>query len=196
MATVNGIFTENRTRNTTDTFRGLKNCDYATDGDLLACENMSSNAYPAICSSPSRRLLSEFVLNGSPGSLGADEKLFYTDESNFYYDGVAYGEVTKGKKHFAMLKDSVAIFPDKTYFKHGKKYYYYHDEEMFEFDHDETINETLPLSAISDTEPASASPGDRYYNTEDSMIYTYLESGVWGEGDEPDINAVYSIDSY
>ncbi|MBQ4137386.1 MAG: hypothetical protein IJD67_04675, partial [Clostridia bacterium] len=167
----------------------------ADEGQVISCKNFSSDRYPAICTSSNRKYLSTFKLNGTPCSVGADEKLFYTDESKFYYDGVAYGEVTSGRKHFAKLKDTIVIFPDKTYFKKNKVYYYLHDEKVYEYKQTGTVTDATELIAISESEPEAAKVGDKYLNTEKLYIYTYLESGVWGNAKVPAKTDIFCITS-
>ena len=196
MKTNNSIFKERRIRKTTDTFGGLGIPETAREGELISCENFSSDCFPAVCTSQHRKYLSTFKLKGTPGSVGADEKLFYTDESKFYYDGTAYGDVTKGRKHFAKLKNTVAIFPDKTYFERKKSYFYVHNDTVYEFDPAETINDDIELIAISETEPDTAQVGDRYLNTKKLYIYTYLENGSWGNAVTPAKTDIFTtIDS-
>ncbi|MBO7149242.1 MAG: hypothetical protein J6V93_05220 [Clostridia bacterium] len=189
----NDIFKEKRTRKTTNVFKGLNFLENASEGEVISCMNFSSDRFPAICASSRRKYLSGYTLKGTPGSVGADEKLFYTDASKFYYDGVAYGDVTPGHKNFAKLKDTIVIFPDKAYFKRNKSYYYLHDKFVYEYDDRENITDCTELIAISESAPETAVVGDKYFNTKKLYIYTYLENGTWGNAKAPAKTDIFSL---
>ena len=186
-------FTEKRTQKTTDIFEGIRNCAAACDGDLLNAENICSDAYPALRTSPARRVPSLHYTLTSPASVGATDRLIYADSKNFYYGDNCYSDESTIRKHFVKLGDTVAIFPQKTCFRSYKKYYYYDTFNMVEFENNGTINESETLVAISESEPSDALPGDRYYNTSSGRLYTYTD-GVWGNAVEPDNTVIYSVD--
>ncbi len=189
------VFTEKRTRSTTDIFKGLNNHISAKPGELILSENFSSNAFPAITVAPARKRFTPFSFQSNNISLGADQGLFYTDNGHFYYDGVAYGEVSPGKKYFAKVDDKIAIFPDKLYFGVRKDYYYYNGLGVYQFDYDKGINETIPIIAVSETAPEKANVGDKYINSDKLKIYTYLENNTWGSAVAPSYYDVYCIET-
>lgn len=186
-------FIEKRTQKTTDTFKGIKNCTAACDGDLLMAENICSDAYPALRTSPARRAPNLPNTLTSPASVGAADKLIYGDANNFYYGENIYSDESTLRKHFAVLGDTVAIFPQKKCFRHYTKFYYHDSENMIQFDNPGTINESVSLVAISSSAPSYSPSGGKYYNTSDGMIYTYTD-GAWGNAKEPDYTAIYSLD--
>ena len=51
----------------------------------------------------------------------------------------------------------------------------------------------VELIAISDTAPATCSTGDKYYNTEDSLIYTATGTNTWGATGEEPISGIFYI---
>ena len=51
------------------------------------------------------------------------------------------------------------------------------------------VDDVIELVAISATAPATASNGDKYYNTGDKKIYTY--SGSWGNAADPETGKIY-----
>ena len=51
------------------------------------------------------------------------------------------------------------------------------------------VDDVIDLVAISATAPATASNGDKYYNTGDKKIYTY--SGSWGNAADPETGKIY-----
>lgn len=60
---------------------------------------------------------------------------------------------------------------------------------------EEAINETknIELIAISDTAPTTCSTGDKYYNTEDNLIYTATGTNTWGSTGEEPIKDIFYI---
>ncbi len=188
-------FSEKRQISTTDTFKGIKNPEIASDGDILIANNFSSDNFPALSTSGIKRLYNHTNPMRAPGTLGADEKIFIAYNSGFIYDNVIYGSISKGIKNFAVLDDTIAIFPDKYYFSHKISYYYADSDGLKPFSADYTINDSIRLLCVSDSVPESAEDGDKYYNTEDGLIFTY-SGGVWGNGVAPDTTNFYSTVTY
>lgn len=51
----------------------------------------------------------------------------------------------------------------------------------------------VELIAISDTAPTTCSTGDKYYNTEDNLIYTATGTNTWGATGEEPISGIFYI---
>lgn len=54
--------------------------------------------------------------------------------------------------------------------------------------------QNVELIAISDVEPSECTTGDKYYNTEDNLIYTAIATDTWSEdGEEPTSGIFYIL---
>lgn len=70
--------------------------------------------YSPLLATRSRRMLYKTLQD--PGGLFCWDKLCWVDGTTFYYDGVAKGTVTAGRKTFTALGAYIVIFPDKAYY--------------------------------------------------------------------------------
>lgn len=55
------------------------------------------------------------------------------------------------------------------------------------------LDKNVELIAVSDIEPAECSYGDKYYNTEDNLIYTAIANNTWGEDGEEPIEGIFYV---
>lgn len=55
------------------------------------------------------------------------------------------------------------------------------------------LDKNVELIAVTDTEPAECSYGDKYYNTEDNLIYTAIANDTWGEDGEEPIEGIFYV---
>lgn len=53
--------------------------------------------------------------------------------------------------------------------------------------------QNVELIAISDVEPSECTTGDKYYNTEDNLIYTAIATDTWSEDGEQPIKGIFYI---
>lgn len=58
---------------------------------------------------------------------------------------------------------------------------------------EDLLDKNVELIAVSDTEPAECSYGDKYYNTEDNLIYTAIANDTWGEDGEEPIEGIFYV---
>ena len=75
--------------------------------------NMCSDDFPYVSSRTPRYKIKTAT---SLTALGAYDKLFMVDGTDFIYDGVAKGSVTAGAKQIAALNDNIVILPDNKYY--------------------------------------------------------------------------------
>lgn len=163
------------------------------DGYLTDTQNLCSDAYPALKTADLPKAYRTSLPLVNPQSVGADEKLFYTDSNRFIYDNTECGTLeTADKKKFAALDDTVVIFPDRYAYSHKTKYYHFAYTGLRELTNTDAITHITPLIAISDTAPATALEGDKYYNTADNTVNT-LQGGVWLPS-EPSFTTTYSFE--
>ena len=85
----------------------------ARDGELWWMKNLSGREFPLLTPREPRGLLGTLE---APGGIGAGDAVWWTDGTDFYYDGVRKGTVTAGEKIFAAMGSLVLIFPDKKYY--------------------------------------------------------------------------------
>lgn len=100
-------------------FGGYNHTRAARDGELWDMLNLSSEEYPLIV--PRKPRCHERTMVNQ-GAIGGHDKLFWVDDTTFYYNGVAGGTVTAGDKQFAGMGSRIIIWPDK-------KVYYLPSEE-------------------------------------------------------------------
>lgn len=91
-------------------FGGYNHTRAASDGELWDMLNLSSDEYPLIAPRKGRRHVRTMV---NEGAIGGHDKLYWVDDTTFYYDGVAKGTVTAGDKQFAGMGSRIIIWPDK-----------------------------------------------------------------------------------
>lgn len=94
-------------------FQGLNRRDVISDNELSSCTNMQMDSYPAIEVRSKRKVLGNYP---NAQTLFAGVKKAWVDGTNFYYDGVVKGTVTKSAKSMVDFNDKVLIFPDKKYY--------------------------------------------------------------------------------
>lgn len=94
-------------------FAGLDHTAGAKEGTLYDMVNMCGDDYPVL---GTRRKRAIYQTLTSPGGIGAYEKLYWVDGTKFFYDGVACGTVSLGKKRFVPFAGKVIILPDKLYY--------------------------------------------------------------------------------
>ena len=91
-------------------FGGLNHTVSASDGELFAMRNLTSDCAPVLASRAPRL---KCGMLQEPGGLFSWEKLCWVDGTDFYFDGAVKGQVTAGKKTFAGIGSWIVILPDK-----------------------------------------------------------------------------------
>ncbi len=193
MVTHNPDYREKRVRKTIDCFKGLNKNTSAGEGYFTEAENFCSDYYPGVKTIGNKYLYeTAYPLTGEV-TIGGTDKLFYTCDEGFIYDNTRYLGITKGKKTLAVLGESVAIFPDKYCFFKTTEYYFYSESSgMRKTTPYSTVNDSVPLRAVSSSVPYVGKEGEKYYNTNTRLIYTY-ENGAWTNGTVPDTATIYSV---
>ncbi len=177
---------------TLNTFYGQRGTQAPEEGYLSDAKDLSFDAFPALKSAAPIRKAQGLPTLVNPLSIGADEKLYYNDGSNFIYDGVVrYSSLSVGKKSFVPFDGRVLIFPDRIAYSHKTRYYFYAYNKLSELTEPDVLTSIVELSAISATAPENALEGDKYYNTSDNKIYT-LTNNVW-YASSPSVRVSYAI---
>lgn len=96
-----------------DSFGGLDERLGAPEGAIAAMENMTGDHWPVMSPRGKRR---RYKTLGAPYGLGGADKLYWVDDTQFYYDGEAKGAVAAGEKRFCCLGSYIVIWPDKCYY--------------------------------------------------------------------------------
>lgn len=182
--------TEKRTLRRVDRFSGYSTSYNAPDGALTAAQNMCADAYPSLTCAKPPRVMPDLLV--SPTSVGADEKLFYVDGTDFVYDGIVRGKVSAGKKKLASLGDTVVVFPDRRAYSHKTEYYHFSYSKLVKLKSTDGITHITKLTAICDTLPESADEGDLVFNDTDNKLYT-MSAGTW-VASEPSFTTTYALD--
>jgi hypothetical protein len=58
---------------------------------------------------------------------------------------------------------------------------------------EDLLDKNIELIAVSDTEPAECSYGDKYFNTTDNLIYTAIATDTWSEDGEEPIEGIFYV---
>lgn len=95
-------------------FGGYNASSAIREGDFSDTMNLSTSEYPCLTVRKPRGLFKDGLT--SPTALFGKGKVCYVDGTSFYYDGVAKGTVTAGKKQITSIQDKIIIFPDKAYY--------------------------------------------------------------------------------
>lgn len=94
-------------------FRGIHWGEEAAEGQLSACENLTSARFPCLSQRPGREKLGDYP---APGGILAKDGLVVISGTTVYHNGAAVGTVTPGRKQLAAIGVYVVIFPDKAYY--------------------------------------------------------------------------------
>ena len=105
--------TSNPSKKYTVSFRGINYGEGYQDGEMVECENLSTEKYPCISQRAKRVKVSQFT---TPHTLHAKDGIIVIDETNVFYNQTKVGEVTPGRKQTATIGNYVVIFPDKAYY--------------------------------------------------------------------------------
>ena len=100
-------------KNTQVKFGGLNMTLGAADGELVRCENLTSDHSPVLATRPKRYRV---CLLGAPGGLYSHDGLVWVDGTTLYWRGEAVGQVTAGRKTFCSMGAWLVILPDKAYY--------------------------------------------------------------------------------
>ena len=92
--------------------RGINFSDNTQDGDLAACENLSTRRWPYITTREVR--VKQTAYSGGT-AITSWEKLVVVQGTDLLYDGKSVGKVTAGEKQFAVVNTKMVIWPDKKY---------------------------------------------------------------------------------
>lgn len=94
-------------------FGGYMHTMAASEGDVYDMTNMSSRAYPSLCSRAERHNIKTL---SKPNGIHSWDGLCYADGTGFYYGGELKGTVEDSEKYFASLGVFIIIMPDKKYY--------------------------------------------------------------------------------
>lgn len=103
-------YSDGYTKTTQMQFGGYNHTKAARDGELWDMVNLCSDEAPLIAPRKPRSHVRTMV---NPGAIGGHDKLFWVDDTTFYYDGAAKGSVTAGDKQFVGMGQRIIIWPDK-----------------------------------------------------------------------------------
>ena len=103
----------NPSKKYTISFRGLNFGEGYQDGELMDCENLSTEKYPCISQRAARVQVGQYT---KPQTLHAKDGLIVIDGTQVFYNGTKVGDVTEGRKQTATIGNYVVIFPDKVYY--------------------------------------------------------------------------------
>ena len=103
----------NRTEKYIVQFRGINYGEGARDGEMSACENLSTEKYPFLVPRRNRTKVAQYT---APHTLHTKEGLLVIDDTTVYYNGNVVGTVEPGKKQVATVGRYIVIFPDKVYY--------------------------------------------------------------------------------
>ncbi len=101
-----------KTRRQIVQFGGLNYAEDTRDGELSDSRGLSCGAFPGLSQRLGRHKLQDAQ---GVSSIYAWGKLVTVAGDTLYYDGVAKGTVTPGKKQFAVVNTKLVVFPDKKY---------------------------------------------------------------------------------
>ena len=92
-------------------FQGLNLCESYADGELSACENISTVKFPSLTQRFGRTAEGAF---GAPTAMHSKKGLVVIDGTTVKHNGKNVGTVTEGRKQMATIGNYVVIFPDKV----------------------------------------------------------------------------------
>lgn len=98
----------------TDVFLGFNDTESASEKEFEFTKNMSSDAFPLVCTRKPRELVTTLVAPN--GILSFNGSLYTVDGTSFKKDGVAKGTVANSKKCMIEFNEFILIFPDKAFY--------------------------------------------------------------------------------
>ena len=93
-------------------FGGLNRTDDVQDGELAACENLSTRRFPCLAPREKREALATY--EGASAYYCFDGHEVVCANGRLYFDGADTCAVTDGAKQFAVVGKTLAVFPDKV----------------------------------------------------------------------------------
>ena len=101
-------------RKTLSVFGGLNRRVRAGDGELIHCENLGANTYPALSPRAGRGIYKTYT---NPGDIFEwNGHTVVVDGYNLLLDDKVIGNVTPGQKQFAVVNTRLVVWPDKVYY--------------------------------------------------------------------------------
>lgn len=95
-------------------FGGLNRRIGAGDGELINCEGLGATSYPALSPRAGRGVYNTYA---SPTDIYEwDGHVVVADGYNLLLDGKVVGNVSEGKKQFAVVNTRLVVWPDKVYY--------------------------------------------------------------------------------
>lgn len=150
-------------KNTLNIFGGLNRRIGAAEGELADCKGLGANAYPALSPRAGRGVYNTYT---SPTDIFEwDGHVVIVDGFNLLLDGRIIGNVSAGKKQFAVVNTRLVVWPDKVY-------YNFEDNTFHQMD----------VSVTAD----SADPSAYTHNS-----LTLGESNVTAQGNEKFVTVTY-----
>lgn len=95
-------------------FRGLNHNYYVDEREFYDMENLSSTYYPVMAQREKRKISKD--ISGVTAMTAAENRLAWVQGTDFYWNGMKYGEVTEGKKQLVNMGAYICIFPDNKVF--------------------------------------------------------------------------------
>lgn len=139
-------------------FKGLNLSDTATEGELIACANLSARRFPYLSARVGRSKRGEYQ-NATAAFMWNGHEIV-AENGKLLYDGAALCNCSAGAKQFAVVNTKLVVWPDKLVIDMTDKTFCKLDEEI-------TNNGAVSLSADS----ISFVP---------RMIYSVFEHEAWG----------------
>jgi hypothetical protein len=181
-------------RKTLSVFGGLNRRIGAGDGELIHCENLGANTYPALSPRAGRGLTETYTEPSDIFEWNGHKVI--VDGFNLLLDGRVIANVSEGSKQFAVVNTKLVVWPDKIY-------YNFEDNSVYKMDVSAVADSADPSSYTTNTltlgeSDVHAKGSEKFttvqyrysYGTNDIYVYakTYSalkwENGAWvGEGE-------------
>lgn len=181
-------------RKTLSVFGGLNRKIGAGDGELIDGENLGASAFPALSPRAGRGVYNSYT---SPTDIFEwDGHVVIVDGFDLLLDGKVIGNVSAGKKQFAVVNTQLVVWPDKVYYDFEDGTYHRMDASVTSDSADPSAytSNTLTLgeSGVLAQGAERITKIDYNTNTSSNDFYIYAKSytsltwteGAWvGEGE-------------
>lgn len=92
-------------------FKGINLSDTASDGELIACENLSANRFPFLSARGGRKRKGTYEKAAAAFIWNGHEVV--AEDGKLLYDGQALCNCSPGAKQFAVVNTKLVVWPDK-----------------------------------------------------------------------------------
>lgn len=115
-------------RRNINVFGGLNRRISAGDGELIHCENLGINDYPALSPRAGRGVYGTYA--DAADIFEWNGHTVIADGYKLLYDGEPVGNITAGKKQFAVVNTKLVVWPDKVWFDLSDRSFHRMDETV------------------------------------------------------------------